>query len=55
MSMKTISQKKANFPTNNNFGYFFFRFTEYGRPQITNFQAPQRIMAIIVQVLGSFP
>ena len=34
-SMKTISQKKSNFPMKNNIGYFFSRITEYDRPQVT--------------------
>ena len=53
--MKTISQKKFMFLRKNSLGHFFSRFNEYGRPQVTFCKAPEGYMAIIVQVVISFP
>ena len=53
-SMETISQKKCYFPGEKQIWSFFSRITEYDRPQVTFYQASQRIMAIFVQVIRSF-
>ena len=52
--MKTIPQKKAFFVDGKHFWPFFSRITEYGRPQVTTFWAPEGISEIIVQVIRSF-
>ena len=52
--METPSQKKAFFHHEKQLWSFFTRITEYGRPQVSFFQAPQGIMAIDVQVIISF-
>ena len=53
-SMEKISQKKGFFPDEKQFWSTFSRITEYGRPQVTCYQASQGIMAIIEQVIRSF-
>ena len=47
--------KKVYFPEEKQFRPIFSRFTEYGRPQVKFCQGPQGILALIVQVLRSFP
>ena len=37
----------------NKIGQFFSRITEYGRPQVTFYQAPKGIMPIDVQIIRS--
>ena len=54
MSMETPSQKKAFFHHEKQFCSFFTHISEYGRPQVDFFQAPQGFMAIDVQVIRSF-
>ena len=46
--------KKLYFPDEKQIWSFFSRITEYGRPQVTCYQASQGIMVNIEQVLGSF-
>ena len=53
--METISQKKHCFPVEKQVWPNFSRITQYGRAQVTIFYAPQDTMAIIVQVIISFP
>ena len=50
-SFEKISQKKYIFPMKNKFGQFFCRITEYGRPQVTCYQASQGIMVVIEQFI----
>ena len=52
--MEKISQKKRFFPDEKQFWSIFSRITEYGRPQVTSYQASQGIMLVIEQVIGSF-
>ena len=53
-SFKKISQKKYIFTMKNKIGQFFSRITEYGRPQVTCYQASQGIMVVIELVIRSF-
>ena len=51
--MEKISQKSIFFHEKQ-FWTFFSRITEYGRPQVTCYQASQGIMLVIEQVIKSF-
>ena len=53
-SMEKIPQKKGYFADEKQFWSIFPRITEYGRPQVTCYQASQGIMVIIEQVIRSF-
>ena len=52
-SMEKISQKKRYFPDEKQFWSIFSRITEYGRPQVTCYQASQGIMVVIEKVIRS--
>ena len=51
--MEKNSQKKFYFPVEKQLWTIFSRITEYGRPQVTCYQASQGILVIIEQVIGS--
>ena len=52
-SFEKISQKKLYFPDEKQIRSIFSRIAEYGRPQVTCYQASQGMMVVIEQIIRS--